>query len=137
MHFPFHFHQRLIVHSCTAQSLASEIDPTEWTQLWQIGIRSLTFSATCRPAALQLHAIIARGLVRYHDIGEDVGAIVTSADISGPVVLCDSSIFLMIDLLHARVTEVPGASLTTAQHVIRWLFVRWNPGSSSTQRCSR
>ncbi|KAH7343071.1 serine/threonine-protein kinase-like protein tel1 [Rhexocercosporidium sp. MPI-PUGE-AT-0058] len=117
----------LAIASCTAQSAAAEISPSEWSQLWQFGIRSLTFSATCRAAALELHAIVARGLVRYHEIGEDVGAIVTAADISGPVVLCDSSIFLMIDLLHARVTEVPGASLTTAQHVIRWLFARWNP----------
>ncbi|KAL5329330.1 hypothetical protein ACEPPN_002841 [Leptodophora sp. 'Broadleaf-Isolate-01'] len=117
----------LAIASCTAQSAAAEINPSEWTQLWQFGVRSLTFSATCRAAALELHAIIARGLVRYHEIGEDVDAIVTAADISGPVVLCDSSMFLMVDLLHARVTEVPGASLTTAQHVIRWLFARWNP----------
>ncbi|KAL2075237.1 hypothetical protein VTL71DRAFT_180 [Oculimacula yallundae] len=117
----------LSIASCTAQASAAEIDPLEWAQLWQFGIRSLTFSATCRAAALELHSIIARGLVRYHEIGEDVGAIVTSADISGPIILCDSSIFLMVDLLHARITEVPGASLTTAQHVIRWLFARWNP----------
>jgi|SRR6187402_3866506 len=97
-------------------------------QLWQLGTRSLTFSATCRAASLEVHAIIARLLVRYRDIGEDIGSIVTAADISGPVVLCDSSIFLMNDLLHARVTEVPGASLITSQHVIRWLFTQWNPG---------
>lgn len=106
----------------------------EWIQLWQLGIRSLTFAATCRAAALQLHAIIAQTLVQYRDIGEEVGSIITSADISGPVVLCDSSMFLMTDLLHARVAEVPGASLASAQHVIRWLFARWNPGMSRSAK---
>ncbi|KAH7418935.1 serine/threonine-protein kinase-like protein tel1 [Cadophora sp. MPI-SDFR-AT-0126] len=117
----------LAIASCTAQLSACEINQSEWAQFWQFGIRSLTFSATCRAAALELHAIIARGLVQYHEIGEDVGAMITSADISGPIMLCDSSMFLMIDILHARVTEVPAASLITAQHVIRWLFSRWNP----------
>ncbi|CZT03138.1 related to phosphotidylinositol kinase [Rhynchosporium agropyri] len=117
----------LAIASCTTQTSAAEIPPSEWAQLWQCGARSLTFSATCRAAALELHAIIARGLVRYHEIAEDVGAIITSADSSGPTVLCDSSIFLMVDLLNTRIREVPGASLITAQHIIRWLFARWNP----------
>lgn len=75
--------------------------------------------------------MIAKKLVQYREIGEDVGAMATSADISGPAVLCDSSISLMADVLHCRVTEVPSASLTTAQHIIRWMFARWSPGMSS------
>ena len=96
-------------------------------QLWHAGTRSLTFSVTCRAAAIQLHTILAKGLVQYHDIGEDVNAIIATADISGPPILCDSAISLMVHLLHARVTEVPSASLVASQHVIRWLFARWNP----------
>lgn len=113
----------------------ADINSIDWMQLWQLGIRSLTFSATCRSAALELHAIVSRKLVQYQDISEDVGSIVTSADISGPVVLCDSSMFLMNDLLHTRITEVPGASLSTAQHVIRWLFSRWTPGMFDLLNC--
>jgi serine-protein kinase ATM len=90
----------------------------------------LSFSTTSRAAALQLHAIVSRKLVQYHDIGEDVETIVNSADASGPVVLCDSSLFLVNHLLHARITEVPGSSLAASQHVIRWLFARWDPGMS-------
>jgi serine-protein kinase ATM len=96
-------------------------------QLWHVGIRSLTFSVTCRAAAIQLHATLAKGLVQYHDIGEDVNAIIAAADISGPPILCDSAIFLIMHLLHARVTEVPSSSLVASQHVTRWLFARWNP----------
>jgi ataxia telangiectasia mutated family protein len=67
-------------------------------------------------------------LIKYHDIGEDIDSIIKAADTSGPVVLCDSSILLMIHLLHAKVTEAPGSSLVASQNVIRWLIARWNPG---------
>ncbi|PBP27873.1 phosphatidylinositol 3 [Diplocarpon rosae] len=117
----------LAIASCASQNAMKGFNMGELMQLWHLGMRSLTFSATCRCAALELHAMISNTLVQYRDIAEDVGSIVTSADISGPVVLCDSSMFLMMDLLHTRVREAPGASLTTAQHVIRWMFARWNP----------
>lgn len=68
------------------------------------------------------------GLIEYQEVGEDVNAMITAADVSGPVALCDSALFLMMHLLHVRVTEVPGANLIASQHVIRWLFARWNPG---------
>jgi ataxia telangiectasia mutated family protein len=98
-------------------------------QLWHNGARSLTLSMTCRSASVLLHSLLARGLVKYRSIGEDVNAIITVADISGPVVLCDSAIVLMMHLLHVRRTEVPGTSLVACNHhVIRWLFARWNPG---------
>lgn len=59
---------------------------------------------------------------------------VTAADVSGPVALCDSAVYLMMHLLHARVTEVPGASLVSSQHVIRWIFARWNPSKNFTSQ---
>lgn len=75
--------------------------------------------------------MLAVGLLRYQEIGEDVNSMITAADVSGPAVLCDSALFLMIHLLHARVLEVPGASLNACQHVIRWIFAQWNPGMAA------
>ncbi|KUJ09924.1 phosphatidylinositol 3 [Mollisia scopiformis] len=113
--------------SCNYQNAAKELDPCEWMQLWHIGVRSLTFSTTCRAASLQLHTLLAKERVKYHDIGEDVNSIITAADTNGPAVLCESSILFVIHLLHAKVTETPGSSLAISQHVIRWLFARWDP----------
>lgn len=115
--------------SCAKQKSATREGHTDWIQLWHIGGRALTFPATCRAAAVQLHSMLAANLVQYQEVGEDVNAMITSADVSGPVALCDSSLILMMHLLHVRVTEVPGASLIVCQHVIRWLFARWNPGT--------
>ncbi|KAG0649001.1 Telomere length regulation 1, partial [Hyphodiscus hymeniophilus] len=117
----------LAIASCTNQPAAKEGVMVDSLQLWHIGARALTYSATCRAASSQLHAMLARGVVQYHDVGEDVEAIITAADTSGPVLLCDSSIFLMMHLLNVRVTEVPGASLVACSHATRWLLSRWNP----------
>lgn len=112
--------------------MATRSSGVDWVQLWHIGARALTFPATCRAAAVQLHSMLATGLVEYQEVCEDVNAMITAADVSGPVALCDSALFLMMHLLHVRVTEVPGASLLVCQHVIRWLFARWNPSKVST-----
>ncbi|KAF4634334.1 hypothetical protein G7Y89_g3781 [Cudoniella acicularis] len=121
----------LAIASCTFQKCVTKIEPMQWIPLWHLGTRALTFSSTCRAASLLLHAVLARQLLQYQDIGKDVSAIITVADISGPVVLCDSAIFLMIHLLQLRITEVPSASLLTSHHVIRWMFARWNPTDKS------
>lgn len=118
----------MLLFSCTHQGDATNISSPEWLQLWQNGTRTLTFTATCRTASALLHAILARNLVLFNDVAEDVNAMITSTDTNGPAILSDSSISLMLHLLHARVTEVPGSSLSASQLVVRWLFSKWTPG---------
>ncbi|KAF7935754.1 hypothetical protein EAE99_002734 [Botrytis elliptica] len=113
--------------SCTYQVCAADGPSIDWKQHWYNGAKALTFAGTCRAAALALHTIHAKCLLDYRDIEDSVNAIITTADISGPPVLCDSSIFLINHLLQVKVNEAPGASLAACQHVIRWLFGRWNP----------
>ncbi|TVY45705.1 Serine/threonine-protein kinase [Lachnellula occidentalis] len=117
----------MLVSSCAFQKAAPEISSLHWIGAWHLGTRLLTFSNTCRAAALQLHTILAKNLVEYHNVGEDVNSIITAADSSGPVTLSDSAISLIAHMLNVRVTEVPGANLATSNHIIRWLFARWNP----------
>jgi ataxia telangiectasia mutated family protein len=116
------------IYSCTFQYSSTFVDSSLWISLWRTGTRALVLSNTCRSASLQLHSILAANLLIYRDVSEDVSAIITSADVSGPVLLCDSSILLMMHLLQIRIREVPGASLTTSKHAIRWLFAKWDPG---------
>ncbi|KAM0183402.1 hypothetical protein ACHAPC_006545 [Botrytis cinerea] len=118
--------------SCTYQVCAAGESLVDWKQHWHNGAKALTFAGTCRAAALALHTIHAKCLLDYRDIEDSVNAIITTADISGPPVLCDSSIFLINHLLQVKVNEAPGASLAACQHVIRWFFGRWNPGTKST-----
>lgn len=73
--------------------------------------------------------MLATRVIQYRDVAEDVEVMVTAADTNGPVLLCDSSMYLMMHLLRVRVAEVPGASLVACSHITRWLLSRWNPGN--------
>ncbi|KAL5612869.1 hypothetical protein BROUX41_004052 [Berkeleyomyces rouxiae] len=51
----------------------------------------------------------------------------TSPDINGPILIIDSSLSLILHLLHLRNSRVPNASEMTCSQTIRWVFSRWNP----------
>lgn len=85
-------------------------------------------TANCRASSILLHSIITNKLVTYRDIADDINSIVTTADVNGPAVVVDSSLVLMTTLLHLRNQQLPGASYATCNHVVRWMFFRWDPG---------
>ncbi|KAM7216481.1 hypothetical protein V8F06_008104 [Rhypophila decipiens] len=102
-----------------------------WKQTWQLGVRSLSLAPTSRAACALLHSIVESNLLEHHEISDDVNLIITAADISGPAVLVDSSLVLMQTLLRLRNAMFPNASQATANHIIRWVFVKWSPAELS------
>ncbi|KAL2140652.1 hypothetical protein VTI28DRAFT_3548 [Corynascus sepedonium] len=100
---------------------------SSWKQLWHLGVRALSLPPVSRAACVLLNWILKANLVPRHEIADDVTQIVTTADISGPSVLVDSSLILMLRLLRLRNNMFPNASQATSSHIIRWVFVRWSP----------
>ncbi|KAI0128353.1 phosphatidylinositol 3 [Xylariales sp. AK1849] len=98
-----------------------------WKQFWYMAARNLSMPGSCRASCILLGSIISKNLIPYHEISDDVNNIVTAADVSGPAIVVDSSILLMTKLLQLRNYKVPGASYATCSHVVRWLFLRWDP----------
>lgn len=115
----------------TPNSCASSIQVREetdtWRKLWHLATRSIGLPGTSRAACVALHAMIGVDVLPYHSVSEDISGIVTSADVNGPGILCDSSIAFMLNILRIRNSRVPSASHSTCNHVIRWVFLRWNP----------
>lgn len=101
-----------------------------WRQLWQLASRAVGLPSASRTASVLLHTVLERNLVLYHDVSDDINSIVTTADVNGPALLVDSSITLMSHLRSLRNVKLPNASQSTNHHVIRWIFRRWNPGTS-------
>ncbi|KFA46746.1 hypothetical protein S40293_08118 [Stachybotrys chartarum IBT 40293] len=99
-----------------------------WRQLWKLATRAVSLPATSRAACVFLHTALEVDLVAYHLISDDINSIVTTADVNGPAVLCDTSLALMFHLFHVRNTRLPSTSQNTSSHVIRWMFLKWNPG---------
>jgi len=99
-----------------------------WKQICQITIRAISVPGMSRAACALLHSILEAGLVDYHDVSDDINAMIIAADISGPALLVDSSLILMLHLLHLRNTMLPSANQATSNHIMRWVFSRWKPG---------
>ncbi|KAH6850055.1 Serine/threonine-protein kinase tel-1-like protein [Chaetomium sp. MPI-CAGE-AT-0009] len=100
---------------------------SSWKHLWHLGVRALSLPPTSRAACVLLHSVLKANLIPRHELADDVNQIVTTADISGPSVLVDSSLILMLSLLRLRNNMFPNASQATSNHIIRWVFVRWSP----------
>ncbi|PNY24030.1 Serine/threonine-protein kinase tel-1 [Tolypocladium capitatum] len=128
-------------HNANTLSCASLPDVREgqldiWRQLWHIAARSLSLPATSRASCLLLHVILEAGILPHHTLSEDINNFVTTADVNGPAILCDTSLSLMSHLFHERNARLPSASQATNSHIIRWVFLKWNPdelGYSSFQ----
>lgn len=84
-------------------------------------------TGTCRASSLLLHAVLVNDLLPYRDVADDVNTMVTTADVNGPAVVVDSSVLLMTKLLHKLNYHLPSTSYATCNHVVRWLFLRWDP----------
>ncbi len=116
--------------SCAVQDHSKDPSLSDlWKQIAQVAIRAVSVSGTCRAACLVLHSILEADLVNYHAIANDITSMVTAADTSGPALMVDSSLILMLHLLHLRNTMLPSANQATSNHIIRWLFSRWKPGA--------
>ncbi|TQN70759.1 Serine/threonine-protein kinase TEL1 [Colletotrichum shisoi] len=116
--------------SCTMFRFDSGETTASWRHLWQIAARAISLPNTSRAASVLLHSILESDLVPYHDVSDDINSIVTTADVNGPAVLVDSSIILMLYLLTLRNVKQPNASQSTSHHIIRWVFLKWNPETS-------
>ncbi|KAH8889287.1 hypothetical protein GQ53DRAFT_222662 [Thozetella sp. PMI_491] len=102
-----------------------------WKHTWQFAARSISLPGTSRAACALLHSVMKSALVPWGELADDVNQIVTTADISGPTVLVDSSLSLMLGMLRLRNTLFPNASQSTSNHIIRWAFARWSPAEFS------
>lgn len=115
--------------SCAATESGRNDTPSSfWKQAWQIGVRSVSLPGTSRAACALLHSILESDLIPKHELVDEINVMVTNSDISGPAVLVDSSLVLMLHLLCLRNTVLPNASQATSSLIIRWAFAKWNPG---------
>ncbi|KAK0623121.1 hypothetical protein B0T14DRAFT_164703 [Immersiella caudata] len=101
-----------------------------WKQTWQQGVRSLSLPSVSRAACALLASMLKADLVAKHELTDDLTLMVTTADISGPAVVVDSSLALMPSLLRIRNLLFPNASQATANFIIRWVFLKWKPADT-------
>ncbi|KAI1818747.1 phosphatidylinositol 3 [Poronia punctata] len=102
-----------------------------WKQTWQVAVRSVSMTGTCRAGSFLLYSILENELLPYNQIMSDISDIITTADVNGPAILADSSLILMKALLQLRNHHLPSASHATNNHVVRWMLSRWFPADTN------
>lgn len=98
-----------------------------WLQTWQLAVRYVTSSTTCRAACQLMTVLLNKGHVQYKDIINTVDLMVASVDLNGPVDCVDSACSLWSVILLLRGRENPALVFETSEHILRWLCRRWRP----------
>lgn len=124
-------HRAHTYYSCAIQPHAKDeaVEP-KWKQVWQLAVRSVSMTTTCRAACLLLNSMLKGQLLPHHAVADDINNMVTMADICGPVALLDCSLVFMNSLANVRNELAPSAVQITSSSIIRWVFSTWKPGRS-------
>ena len=112
---------------CAAQPGTQGAHRDVWRQVWHMAAQSVSQPGTSRAACVLLRSMLISDILPYYLISEELSSMVTTADINGPAVLSDASLALMTELFYIRNTRLPSASQSTSSHIIRWIFLKWNP----------
>lgn len=118
----------LAVASCAAQRAASDAKLTElWTTLWQLGVRSLGNSSTCRAAAYALSIMLAARLTVQTQSSELVHMVTHTMDLGGPSQLSESVALLLSITMRMSQQLNPAMATATAESIVGWLAKNFKP----------
>ncbi|MCJ1313627.1 Serine/threonine-protein kinase tel1 [Agyrium rufum] len=98
-----------------------------WSEIWQVTSRRISNPSVSRTACHLLVLLLRLRIVTPTDVADTVEAILASADLNGPALLCDSSIELWCSLIDLKARSSPVSIFETSQRVITWLLTRWKP----------
>ncbi|KAL8942977.1 MAG: hypothetical protein Q9216_001333 [Gyalolechia sp. 2 TL-2023] len=125
----------LAIASATAQDVAGSSDLSRvWIQVWRVAARHLTMTTTCRAACHLMAVLLESGCVSYMDIADLVDGMISSMDLSGPVVLADSALTLCSTIALQRGQENSLLAAETADRFLNWLFHTWRPSLCDDRR---
>ncbi|KAF2087943.1 hypothetical protein K490DRAFT_40640, partial [Saccharata proteae CBS 121410] len=96
---------------------------------WHLTSRTLTAAASCRAASHLMDMLLRLGLLEYAEVAEFIDAMISSADLHGPVILADTTSSLWVTVLHMKSSGSPHTSQSIADRMIRWVFSKWAPSN--------
>ena len=98
-----------------------------WLQVWQLAVRHITSSISCRYACHLLFTLLKLELVHSTVIADTVDSMLASVKSNGPATLNDAAITFLVEILKWRSRHRPAVVETTSEAMLQWLFFRWHP----------
>lgn len=99
-----------------------------WIQIWDLSSRALTTQVTSRAACYLMNLILRFDLLEHSVTGDVIRSMLSSVDLNGPSVLCDSSLMLWTTIMkmNTHISHVPG--LNPSIQICNWLRGVWSIG---------
>ena len=93
-------------------------------------MRAITSSATCRAGCQLLACLLRQEKVQHAEFQDTADKMLSSIDLSGPALLCDSAIYFWGLFLAMKARLAPASMYFTSGKVSQWIFARWQPCGS-------
>nr|POF14048.1 serine/threonine-protein kinase tel1 [Quercus suber] len=118
----------LILDACAAQSRSRAAALlSQWSSVWQLGVRGMTNTATCRTACRLLDTMLQLRLVGQPGIADLTQAITFSIDVNGPSVLADTVANFLGRIISLSQQSNPGTASIIAESVLAWVLRSFIP----------
>jgi ataxia telangiectasia mutated family protein len=113
----------LATQDCSANSELAQ----QWNTVWQLAVRALTDSQSCRAAAYSLYVIFALNLVTRAGVNELVQTMTNTVDLTGPALLADSVSLLLPIVVKQSQESGTDLSLRTTNSIAGWFSRVYTP----------
>jgi ataxia telangiectasia mutated family protein len=101
----------------------------EWTQVWELTVRTIASPGTARAACDLAATILHSELLDYPDIADTVESMLSSVELNGPAIITDSALALWSVMIDLRFKANPAQSQDMAKQVCAWLKAVWTTGT--------
>ncbi|KAF2259280.1 hypothetical protein CC78DRAFT_621172 [Lojkania enalia] len=98
-----------------------------WISAWQSASRVVTSISSSRAACHLMDVLLKLDIVPFSAVSETLQTMLLSIELSGPVILTETSSALLTTLIQKRVAENPTHYNQTAERILNWLFSKWTP----------
>jgi ataxia telangiectasia mutated family protein len=117
--------------NCALQVAASETLHDMWSQVWELGSRTIPSQNISRAACLLLGILIRKKHVQYSAISKSLENMLQFSELTGPGVIADSTISFWITSIRAIIDENPGGTRGIYEKPLQWLLSKWKPSKLS------
>ena len=101
-------------------------------QCWQVALRAILSTSTCRIASQLLAELLQRDLIEYSDVSQGVEDMLQNIEFEGPVVVTDSSLYLLRQILEKRKSFAQTSSIQPEDKITQWITSKWRPCKFAT-----
>ncbi|KAL2011470.1 hypothetical protein VTN00DRAFT_4188 [Thermoascus crustaceus] len=100
-----------------------------WRQIWDLASRASVAQATSRAACNLMSVILQNELLDFSEITETIRSMLSSVDLNGPSMLCDSSLAIWAIIMKMHMHVNPSLGLDAAKQTCGWLRGAWTIGT--------